>query len=95
MTKRNSSSRLAKQFAVNLLCLFEYIKPFQEMNVGGDDILDHGETAKHENRFVFECSWEVANKGNRYFGGDFTPIFSWWHLHSFAFESSGEYRRTG
>lgn len=33
------------------------------MNIGGDDILDHGDTARHENRFVFECSWEVANKG--------------------------------
>lgn len=28
-----------------------------------DDVLDHGETAKHENRFVFETAWEVANKG--------------------------------
>ncbi len=25
--------------------------------------LDRGETAKRENRYVFECAWEVANKG--------------------------------
>lgn len=25
--------------------------------------MDHGEQARREGRFVFECSWEVANKG--------------------------------
>uniref|UniRef100_A0A0R3S5U0 Glycogen(starch) synthase n=1 Tax=Elaeophora elaphi TaxID=1147741 RepID=A0A0R3S5U0_9BILA len=25
--------------------------------------MDHGERARREGRFVFECSWEVANKG--------------------------------
>jgi hypothetical protein len=48
-SRKNSSSRLVKQFA--------------EMNIEGEDIIDRGESAKSENRFVFECAWEVANKG--------------------------------
>lgn len=28
-----------------------------------DSILDHGATAESENRWVFEISWEVCNKG--------------------------------
>jgi hypothetical protein len=37
----------------------------QEMNISsnGEEILDRGELAKLENRFVFECAWEVVNKG--------------------------------
>ncbi|VDO28332.1 unnamed protein product [Haemonchus placei] len=33
------------------------------LGLRSDDIMDQGETARHEGRFVFECSWEVANKG--------------------------------
>lgn len=29
-----------------------------------DTVLDRGATAESENRFVFEISWEVVNKGN-------------------------------
>ncbi|VDO71074.1 unnamed protein product [Heligmosomoides polygyrus] len=32
--------------------------------------MDQGETARHEGRFVFECSWEVANK----VGGIYTVL---------------------
>jgi len=35
-------------------------------SVARDDQLDRGETAKEENRYVFETAWEVANKGNAY-----------------------------
>lgn len=28
-----------------------------------DSVLDQGATAESENRFVFEISWEVVNKG--------------------------------
>lgn len=31
-----------------------------------DEVLDHGETAKRENRTVFEIAWEVANKGQNF-----------------------------
>lgn len=48
--KRASSSRLVKQF--------------NDLNFDDDTIsIDRGHTAKAENRFVFECAWEVANKG--------------------------------
>lgn len=41
------------------------------MNIGREeDILDRGESAKHENRFVYEISWEVANK----VGGIYTVL---------------------
>jgi glycogen(starch) synthase len=43
---------------------------FKEVNLSGDDILDRGESAKFENRFVFECAWEVANK----VGGIYTVL---------------------
>jgi len=33
--------------------------------------LDRGELAKLENRFVFECAWEVVNKGFLIFWGVF------------------------
>ncbi|KAI6214650.1 Glycogen [starch] synthase [Aphelenchoides besseyi] len=56
MSRKSSSSRLVKQFA--------------EMNIGNEDVIDRGETARHENRFVFECSWEVANK----VGGIYTVL---------------------
>ncbi|KAH7731961.1 GSY-1 protein [Aphelenchoides avenae] len=55
-TRKHSSSKLVKQFA--------------ELNVSAEDVVDHGETARHENRFVFECSWEVANK----VGGIYTVL---------------------
>ncbi|VBB28731.1 unnamed protein product [Acanthocheilonema viteae] len=32
--------------------------------------MDHGEQARREGRFVFECSWEVANK----VGGIYTVL---------------------
>ncbi|KAI6225342.1 Glycogen [starch] synthase [Aphelenchoides fujianensis] len=56
MSRKSSSSRLVKQFA--------------EMNVGAEDVMDRGETARAENRFVFECAWEVANK----VGGIYTVL---------------------
>ncbi|CAD5213365.1 unnamed protein product [Bursaphelenchus okinawaensis] len=55
LPRRQSSSRLVKQLA--------------DMNIA-DDVMDHGETARHENRFVFECAWEVANK----VGGIYTVL---------------------
>jgi glycogen(starch) synthase len=56
LSRKSSSSRLVKQFA--------------EVNLGEDGVLDRGETARHENRFTFECSWEVANK----VGGIYTVL---------------------
>uniref|UniRef100_A0A7E4ZXW5 Glycogen [starch] synthase n=1 Tax=Panagrellus redivivus TaxID=6233 RepID=A0A7E4ZXW5_PANRE len=55
-TRKFSSSRLAKQFA--------------ELNFDDGDTIDQGATAKQENRFVFECAWEVANK----VGGIYTVL---------------------
>ncbi|KAI1713216.1 glycogen synthase domain-containing protein [Ditylenchus destructor] len=55
-SRKNSSSRLVKQFA--------------EMNMSGENTLDRGENARIENRFVFECSWEVVNK----VGGIYTVL---------------------
>lgn len=49
ISRKLSSSRLVKQFA--------------ELNFDDDDATDQGFRAKAENRIVFECSWEVANKG--------------------------------
>jgi len=40
------------------------------MSLNGEDVLDRGESAKHENRFVFEVSWEVVNK----VGGIYTVL---------------------
>jgi hypothetical protein len=34
------------------------------MDIGENGFSDRGESARREGRFVFECSWEVANKGN-------------------------------
>ncbi|VDM74433.1 unnamed protein product [Strongylus vulgaris] len=48
LTRRLSSTKIAKQLA--------------GLSLRSDDIMDQGETARHEGRFVFECSWEVANK---------------------------------
>ena len=43
-----------------------------QRTLGGLDVLDdmgmemdRGRTAAHENRWVFEVAWEVANKGER------------------------------
>lgn len=50
ITRKLSSSKLVKQFA--------------ELNFSDDvHAIDGGASARVENRFVFECSWEVANKG--------------------------------
>ncbi|MFH4980012.1 hypothetical protein AB6A40_006721 [Gnathostoma spinigerum] len=46
------------------------MKQLSELDLGPDSIMDHGETAKREGRFVFECSWEVANK----VGGIYTVL---------------------
>ncbi|CAK5013926.1 unnamed protein product [Meloidogyne enterolobii] len=57
--RKASSSRLVKQFSeTNVL------------STNGDEILDRGELAKLENRFVFECAWEVVNK----VGGIYTVL---------------------
>uniref|UniRef100_A0AC35EUW7 Glycogen [starch] synthase n=1 Tax=Panagrolaimus sp. PS1159 TaxID=55785 RepID=A0AC35EUW7_9BILA len=56
ISRKLSSSRLVKQFA--------------ELNFDEDDANDQGFRAKAENRIVFECSWEVANK----VGGIYTVL---------------------
>ncbi|VDM61334.1 unnamed protein product [Angiostrongylus costaricensis] len=40
------------------------------LSIRSDDVMDQGESARHEGRFVFECSWEVANK----VGGIYTVL---------------------
>uniref|UniRef100_A0A914HA44 Glycogen [starch] synthase n=1 Tax=Globodera rostochiensis TaxID=31243 RepID=A0A914HA44_GLORO len=58
IVRKCSSSRLIRQFAeTNITC-------------NGEEYLDGGETAKLENRFVFECAWEVVNK----VGGIYTVL---------------------
>lgn len=54
--RKLSSTKIAKQLA--------------GLSLRSDDIMDQGETARHEGRFVFECSWEVANK----VGGIYTVL---------------------
>jgi hypothetical protein len=68
--RKSSSSRLIRKFAVSQ---FGYDQIFtttriKEANITSNGLseyplLDKGEMAKLENRFVFECSWEVVNKG--------------------------------
>ena len=47
----------------------------------GNNYLDHGLSAEHENKWVFEISWEVVNKGMLYsfrknsFISHFFPVF--------------------
>ncbi|VDM40142.1 unnamed protein product [Toxocara canis] len=45
-------------------------KQLSNLDMSSDVIMDHGETARREGRFVFECSWEVANK----VGGIYTVL---------------------
>ncbi|ETN87307.1 starch synthase [Necator americanus] len=56
ISRRLSSTKIAKQLA--------------GLSLRSDDIMDQGDTARHEGRFVFECSWEVANK----VGGIYTVL---------------------
>ena len=56
--------------------------------------MDHGEAARHENRFVFECAWEVANKGlqTRAPLCNSHAAFSRRHIHGSAHQSAREHR---
>uniref|UniRef100_A0A0N5AGA3 Glycogen [starch] synthase n=1 Tax=Syphacia muris TaxID=451379 RepID=A0A0N5AGA3_9BILA len=42
----------------------------KDLDITSDNYMDHGETARREGRFVFECAWEVVNK----VGGIYTVI---------------------
>jgi len=55
-TRKLSSSKIVKQL--------------ESLGIGADDTNDRGETARLEHRYVFECSWEVANK----VGGIYTVL---------------------
>ena len=35
------------------------------INLADASYLDHGLSAEHENKWVFEIAWEVVNKGER------------------------------
>ena len=61
MSRKLSSSRLVKQFA--------------ELNFDDDDANDQGLRAKAENRIVFECAWEVANKGMFFYSNTYLTVF--------------------
>ncbi|VDK42968.1 unnamed protein product [Anisakis simplex] len=56
ISRKLSYSKIAKQLA--------------NLELSSDVAIDHGETARREGRFVFECSWEVANK----VGGIYTVL---------------------
>uniref|UniRef100_A0A915CG24 Glycogen [starch] synthase n=1 Tax=Parascaris univalens TaxID=6257 RepID=A0A915CG24_PARUN len=45
-------------------------RKLSNLDLSAGEIMDQGETARHEGRFVFECSWEVANK----VGGIYTVL---------------------
>ncbi|VDL82350.1 unnamed protein product [Nippostrongylus brasiliensis] len=46
------------------------VKQLAGISFRPDDVMDQGETARREGRYVFECSWEVANK----VGGIYTVL---------------------
>lgn len=56
LARKLSCSRIAKKLA--------------DLDITSDNYMDHGETARREGRFVFECAWEVVNK----VGGIYTVI---------------------
>ncbi|KAK6033169.1 starch synthase [Ostertagia ostertagi] len=65
MSGSTSPARIGRKLSTTKIA-----KQLAGLGLRSDDIMDQGETARHEGRFVFECSWEVANK----VGGIYTVL---------------------